>query len=245
MTPGQRQTLLHIARCPLFESQRIPESRCREVLLVQRNKPFASRQVPEPWRGNIDSPLLFVSSNPSIDPEDDSPMSRSSDNSLVNYFDAGFPSSFPRVLLRNGEPRTEPVRFWGSVRARAAELWGKPATEIRAGKDFAMTEIVHCKSLKEHGVRKAAPTCMHLHWERIVRASKANVIVVLGSIAARAFGLDIPLRTIRRVPALGNRWVITLPRPNAKGGKKSVSAHYNSRLKLKLIAKKLNASRID
>jgi uracil-DNA glycosylase len=70
------------------------------------------------------------------------------------------------------------VRFWSLVRRRAEELLGYAADPDR---DYVMTEIVHCKSKGEVGVRSAAALCAERYLNRIVALSDARLIVVLGA----------------------------------------------------------------
>jgi hypothetical protein len=224
---ARRNALLQIARCPLFALGGMAGSPCQTILGVQNNLPHAQRQVPEPWRGRLDSPLLFVSSNPSIDPDDDSPLACNSDEELVSYFEAGFPQAFPRVRLRNGNVRPNYVRFWASLRNRAAEIWNLPPNEIRPGLDFSITEIVHCKSQSEVGVTAALGTCKQLHWNTIISASSAQLIVVIGKVARDSFSLPFPIPVLQREVGLQNRWALTLPAPNSRRIQKKVSAHYS------------------
>jgi hypothetical protein len=227
MRSSQERTLLRIARCTIFKRGPVQDSPCHKILAIQEDLRPDLRQVPEPWRGEVESPLLFVSSNPSIDSTDDSPTYGSSDDLLVTYFHEGFPDCFPRVRQQNGTPRSYPVRFWSSIRMRAAQIWGLPKDETRPGKDFAITEIVHCKSTKQIGVSKAMKPCMDLHWANTLASSGAKVVVVLGAVAHHALSLEFQSPVIRRVAALGNRWVIMLPHPNARGVKKSVFELYD------------------
>src|SRR5208283_700615 len=223
----QQSVMCSITRCEIFMRGPMAGSPCQGILAVQNRKPLARRQVPEPWRGQIGSPLLFVSSNPSIDPNDDSPEVSMRDKSLEEYFETGFPDIFPKIRFRRRKPRV--VRFWASIRQRAAEIWGLRPEHIRPGQHFSITEIVHCKSKKEHGVKKALKTCKQLHWDNILKASGAKVIVVLGKTAHDAFSLDLPSPVRRLKGDFRNQWVFTLPHPNARGVKKSVFTFYGNR----------------
>lgn len=196
MNEQQRGALLRIARCDIFSAGPNNASPCKAILALQ-NGPPQERQVPEPWRGRLDSPLLFVSSNPSIDAEDDSPRARVSDDVLLDYFSRGFPRTFPKIAVGNGRLKT--VRFWAAIYRRAAELWCCDVEDVRPGIDFAITEVVHCKSRGEAGVRAVLSTCKDMHWSQVIRASKARVIVVIGLTARNALGLEFPLRRIRRL----------------------------------------------
>jgi hypothetical protein len=239
---NRKQTLLLIARCPIFTSRPTVPSPCRAILAIQRDMPLTRRQVPEPWRGRMDRPLLFVSSNPSLDQLDDSPIQAESDEVLEAYFERGFPLAFPRIQLKDSSVRREYVRFWASLRHRAAEICDVPAKDIRPGINFSITEIVHCKSRAEEGVTQAASTCKQLHWNSMMRTSGAKLVVVIGKVARDCFNLAFPTETPKRDIAFDNRWVITLPAPNARKVRKTVRTYYTQE-QLAPIRKELHESR--
>lgn len=216
MTDDQKNALLGVAHCPRFTGVQ-PAGDCATILNVQIGMVPGNRQVPEPWRGSPDCPLLFVSSNPSIDAHDDSPREASADEHILNYYERGLPDTFPRIRLQNGLARDQAVRFWSFVRGRAAELWQRPAVELIAGRHFAITELVHCKSTREIGVPHSLPTCKRMHWGPIMRALNACVVVILGRPARDSLGLSLPsaLSPDQAMDELAGRWVLTLPHSNA------------------------------
>lgn len=127
----------------------------------------ASFYVHEPWSGHLAiAPVLFVNSNPSIDPAESYLTVSWEDERRADIF---------RVLLRSardsvgGPPDATAPRYhaadsprqwdavWFAARARASELLERPAV---AGADFALTEAVHCKTAAEVGVAKAYDTCV-------------------------------------------------------------------------------------
>lgn len=88
-------------------------------------------------------------------------------------------------LVRNEQgDLTEPVRYWQAVKEIAEDVFGGP---VRPGRDYALTEIVHCKSGKEIGVTEAAAVCVPRYLPRTLSLSPAAVIVVLGRHARQAF----------------------------------------------------------
>ena len=102
-------------------------------------------------------------------------------------FDSGpYPGIVDGIYNRNrrGE-RVDYVHFWASTRARATELlWPDPLP----GWDYALTEVAHCGSQKEHGVPEAAATtCSGRYLRRVVSASSARVIVLLGDTTLHDF----------------------------------------------------------
>jgi uracil-DNA glycosylase len=231
MDEQQRASLLQIVRCPRFQDPERPPDRCTTILNVQAElDPFA-RQVPEPWRGSPNSPLLFVSSNPSIDALDDSPIENCDEDGLMRYFETGFPDCFPRIRGLDGKVSPRPVQFWCFIRARAAELWGLPSPALIPGVHFAITELVHCKSRNEIGVEDAIGDCMQLHWQAVLTAMRACVVVILGSHAQRQLGLR-PLHVYSPSephPGLEGRWALTLPHANARLPR-TLAHHYQGRI---------------
>ena len=148
-----RELALRIIRCDELNKAKInPEHACNRIVRFQTYGPFQDRwQVPEPWRGDIEhAPLLFVSSNPSIDPLDDAPWNDQTDLDILRYFSNGIAPNFPYATSASGERLRRPVSFWLSMRKRAEELFAR--TDLEPGKDFALSEVVHCKSRGEEGV---------------------------------------------------------------------------------------------
>ena len=76
------------------------------------------------------------------------------------------------------------------------ELLGR---EAQPGIDYALTEIVHCKSKHETGVREAEDFCANRYLKRVLSLSAAGILVVLGKAArqamARQFALPSELAT--------------------------------------------------
>jgi hypothetical protein len=66
--------LREITRCPNIEQCFInPQSSnpCSKIISTQKVIALANLQVPEPWSGNLEhAPILFLSSNPSLDDEE-------------------------------------------------------------------------------------------------------------------------------------------------------------------------------
>ena len=46
--------------------------------------------------------------------------------------------------------------------------------------DYVLTEVVHCKSRDEIGVRESLNTCTAMHLDHILAAAAAPVVVILG-----------------------------------------------------------------
>ena len=154
-------------------------------------------------------------SNPGYDVNDDCPTGGTTDDFIVDYYETGFPDVFPRNVGRNGRPNPKAVPFWSGMRGRAAELYGRAGASLRPGIDFALTEVVHCKSKRERVARTATDKCIGRHFASIATLSLARVVVVFGSLAANS--LEVPTRPIvSRQDWYGReRLVLWLPHPNA------------------------------
>ncbi len=225
------ELLQEITRCPLtqawFASPQSPNP-CAKIIAIQHAiypTSLDHHQVPEPWSGNIrQAPVLFLSSNPSIDEQDEYPLWSWPDQWIedffVNRFGCGRKQWFEdgiHNLLRNGSHRT--VRFWIEVRQRAKELLER---DVQPGNDYALTEVVHCKSRKESGVPEAMHACASRYLRRVVALSQARVIVVLGktirATVKREFGVPESEQVFGPMLVEGClRYLVFLPHPNARG----------------------------
>jgi hypothetical protein len=193
-----------------------------------------AHQLPEPWVGHLaEAPILFVSSNPSIRgqitreglaaPTRDGITWDVSDEEIVDRFENAFDKYMVGGVRSIGAKRA--TRYWSSIKRRAQELI--PARPVRPGRDYALTEIVRCKSRGEVGVADAAATCMERHLGPTLELSGARVIVGIGAHARRALASHLRLASTEGVQdtefANRARSVVFLPHPNARGGSKSLA----------------------
>lgn len=204
--------LLEIVRCPDLAAGRLDRRHaCAEIVRVQD---AADYKVPEPWSGHIETaPILFVGANPSIGDGDGDPTPSWSEASTVSYFQQRFDR------IDGWIPREDfnKVAYWRSVRARARELLGR---DPLPGVDFAMTEVVRCKSKCEVGVEAALRACATRWLSRVVGQSAARVVVLLGRHSRRGcaevWRLDVSRRVHFDVRIGGrSRSVAALPHPSA------------------------------
>lgn len=230
-----QQVFNSIVRCPNVD-QCLDGDRnhpCSTIVLSQHAASKADFQLPEPWRGQINKArILFVGSNPSIG-DDRYALGSSPEHQIWESQHLAFGGgSRPYILdgirktKADGSP-DEPVRYWESIRARARELL--PAAV--PGQDYAITEVVHCKSEHETGVHKATQTCYDLHMNSIFAVSPAEVVVVLGRVAREALlgaSADLPQSPLQMDLGGKTRTVFFLPHPNERGSRKSLAAHYSS-----------------
>lgn len=181
----------------------------------------ADFQLPEPWRGQIDKArILFVGSNPSIG-GDRYALGSSPEQQIWESQHLAFGgSSRPYILdgIRKTKADGSPddvVRYWSSIRARALEL----IPNAVPGEDYAITEVVHCKSGHELGVRQATRTCYDLHLQNIFAVSAAEIVVGLGKVPRVALlgeGADLPRTSVKIELGGKKRRVFFLPHPNGR-----------------------------
>lgn len=162
------------------------------------------RQRPEPWIGTISrARLLFVSSNPSISEEpgklrEDFPTNSMEQDESAEFFINRFNPKLEKVHAtfghkvepdfltrsKDGEYRSgmknpkESQKTWLKTHDRAMELLG---TSAHPHEDYALTEIIHCKSKNGKGVvAKASSLCICKWMTDIFALSPARVVVVFG-----------------------------------------------------------------
>ncbi len=224
------ELLQEITRCPLiqewFASPHSPNS-CAKIIAFQHTvhpESLDQHQVPEPWSGNLQrAPVLFLSSNPSIDEQEEYPLWSWPDQWIEDFFVNRF-SGGRKQWIEDGIRSLRPdgsrvrVRFWIEVRQRAKELLEK---DVHPGSDYALTEVVHCKSRKEAGVLEALPECARRYLQRVVALSQARVIVVLGKTIRATVKCEFGVPESEQVfgPVLIEnclRYLAFLPHPNAR-----------------------------
>ncbi len=228
------ELLLRIARCPRMQwCLDHPELKdpCAEVVHSQRVL-RADHQVPEAWNGSLETaPILFVSSNPGYDPDEHYPTLSWSASRIIDFFVNRFHSD-ERYVQNDLLHRLRDLSFvharkankyWPFVRQRAAELLNLPKNVLPVpGKDYVLTEVVHCKSNSEKGVRSAMQTCADEYLEAVVALSEAKVIVCLGAVAAEEAHaiFRVPYKsTCYRADQIGGRlrYFTHRPHSNSRG----------------------------
>ena len=231
-----RQLLIEIARCPVASAIRAGTHQgghpCTAIVSSQ---PTSSFQLPEPWSGRLEvAPLLFVSSNPSIDESERYPDLTWTEEQTSHFFhhrfdaNAGWVRDGLYTLQKDGSFSRNWVRFWAAARSRAAELLEKERASITPGLDFGLTEVVHCKSRNEIGVKEAQEFCSKRYLDRILSVSAAKVIVVFGQSAKDVVvkQLSRSMRPLseggRNLFAQERRLIVFLAHPAGFGRRKSV-----------------------
>lgn len=161
-----------------------------------------------------------MSSNPAIGEDEDYPTSGWTDDHVHDYFTNRFGGGIKEWTRNANRGRRldgtygRSTPFWSAVRARARELYGREATP---GRDFAITEVVHCKSLKEIGVRAAENECAGRYLLPVLTAAGATVIVGLGAVAAHHLRTLAPFAGNLSAPVVvagRERLIAILPHPH-------------------------------
>ncbi|VXD13013.1 uracil-DNA glycosylase family protein [Planktothrix paucivesiculata] len=215
------------------------ENPCRAIVEYQNTLSLQKFQVPEPWSGQIEkAPILFLSSNPSIGGDEVYPTWDWSSREVHDYFNHRFGGGDKTWILdgtkslRTDGTYSRATQFWAAVRQRAIELLQR---DVIPGFDYALTEIVHCKSRNESGVEQAQEQCVQTYLRRILELAKARVIVVLGARARQVIQreFEIPPEKLlsESIEIGGNQRLFTfLPHPNARGERSFAKCLQNDEL---------------
>ncbi len=176
MNELQKALALQIMRCPIIaEAKGNSKFACSEIVNLQ--KPEAGFQVPEPWNGNINAPILFLSSNPGYNPDEDTvtqDMLNLDEQIALNHFENRLTSEFKN---KSGQKVAFPD-FFNDIRAVASTILDHKADPQ---KDYCSTEIVHCKSNNEVGVGCAAMHCAERWLVQLLTTSEARIVILVGS----------------------------------------------------------------
>lgn len=211
------QLALSIARCDdVCAAESDKQHPCHKVVKQQiKIRPKEDRHLPEPWFGNLaTAQVLAVSSNPSInddltDKSELYPVDGWDDGGVAEFFTnrveerGGYPlvtfnhDVEPNFLTRciDGEYRSgtksekSPQKTWAAIHNRMTEILGSDASP-RA--NYALTEVVHCKSKGAKGVSEASKHCADKWMNQIFEASAARVVVLLGKHVRDDFAHSLP-----------------------------------------------------
>lgn len=197
--------MIEIARCPnvrrCFESSVLAHA-CSTVVAAQQAAPD-DFHLPEPWNGEIETaPILFVSWNPSWNPNETFPTRAWTDKAIIGFFRTRFDHS------------DQHSQTWREMRGIAEHLLGRPA---KAGVDYAGTDIVQCKG---KGAKEALAECSGRYLRRTLEASGARVVVALGKDArqklASYFGVPAALGAHEPISVGGrDRMLVLLGAPGS------------------------------
>lgn len=226
MTPpdSAQSLLLEIARCQnvhLCKTSSGPHP-CRAIVDFQYGS-LDEFHLPEPWDGPLESaPILFISSNPSLGGSEEYPHWTWPDEHVVDFFENRFGGGRKawvvggRSLQVDGSRPVRSTHYWSAIQRRAEELVG-PA--CRPGIDYAVTEIVRCKSWNEKGVGSATDECVRRFLDPTIAASGADVLVLVGLRANSAFRrhFDLPADSLLAEVEIGGklRMVVSVGHPGS------------------------------
>jgi hypothetical protein len=190
----------NIFRCSALQSaQHSANHPCRSVAIVQYRNPLTQipaagespaihpcadeMRVPEPWRGDIEhAALLFLIGNLPRNLSDNLPHAAQSDAQIASFYcGEHFEQHFPCASPATASPRSKPAPFWLGIRKRAEELYDRKNPV--AGKDYALTALVHCSAHAQSGVAAAAEHCTQRHLAHVLSVAHPKVIVCLGKLA--------------------------------------------------------------
>jgi hypothetical protein len=231
MTASTRDLLLEIAKCPnVVEIFKGAENHpCSEIVRSQGSSVLDNFQVPEPWNGCIDKArLLYLSSNPSISEIELYPTWNWSEERLEDFFNHRFGGgneqwvkNGKRAMAKDGS-YLDAQSYWSEIINRSQELYGRQAIP---GIDYTITEIVHCKSKNMIGVKSALGECSGRYLQRVLQASGASVIVVVGQKATDV--LRVIFKSSNQQTILGpqiiagrERVILFLPAPGSSKPRK-------------------------
>jgi hypothetical protein len=226
--------LVAVARCPIVAdclTGRTPDHPCARLVLAQWPREVAVEtradawqrwhQLPEPWMGHLrTAPLLFVASNPGLGGKgiprngldgrarehlttwerDDEEIIRRA----INGFEAADLSASP---------------YWRDTHDRAVEAFNE---DVAPGFDYALTEVVRCKSPGEsQAVTSARGVCSRSYLHATIVLSGARVILGMGVHARTALTRILQLEDRRanyHETLIGpRRFIIAmLPHPNSR-----------------------------
>jgi len=210
--------------CHLISQNQTPHP-CDVIIDFQReqvkSKSACDFQLPEPWNGDIvNAPILVISSNPAYSCDELYPTLNWPDKMIADFFINRFKNRGTYSWVLNNRPlqkngtRGRAVRYWSSIQKIIGTILGRPAIP---GVDYCLTELVHCKSSSEKGVKKALPVCAGNYCQELLKISGAKLIIVVGSIARNyilkycSLPNGIPTIYLRHPSSWGNREIFNLP----------------------------------
>lgn len=224
---NSEKLLIEIARCEHFTN--CAGTNCEKIVNLQKDYNEDEKQLPEPWNGDIEnSKILFISSNPSINLKEIYPTKNWSDEKIIDFFRHRFSDKKEYVKnyrypkLKDGYAKGW-VRYWSFIRNMAKILLDNP--NAIPGEDYAIMEIVRCKSKAEEGVSEAKDVCASKYLNKTLHLSKAIVIVAVGDkardILSTELGIEFTLESYCEKKINGiDRMIFATPHSNARKKRK-------------------------
>jgi hypothetical protein len=188
--------------CPLNNFNNYP---CNSLYQSQNCANDHDFQIPEPWNGDIwNAKILFVGINPGFTPNELYPQKSNpywtkpalvggvifDKDKVEDFFENRFnqyyvkywntPQKKTRFSVRMNSGTYKNVHgFWNYLQNISTKLLGKATP----GKDYALTELVHCKSGSiEHINPQCYYSCMDKHFKDILSlATNMEYLVIIGA----------------------------------------------------------------
>jgi uracil-DNA glycosylase len=208
---------------------------CNDIIGFQQGVQKASFQIPEPFCGEIDkAKILIIGSNPSIDLKQNElfPTYEWDENRIIEYFYKRYEKYIEngtKKIMKNGKYRT--VQYWSGINVRVKEIFELINKEFIPGIDYCLTEIVHCKSNHEFGIKKAVNYC-NKYLKEIIKLSPASLLMIVGKTAKKSFCKQYELEKYlnKKVSDSENiegkeRLIYFIPAPNAVGSVKMMKKY--------------------
>lgn len=155
-------------------------------LLILSSNPFVRRSydgspAPPPQEELDAFRGATIAEHPSLGRPFEAPKAEWKDEQIVDKGEAMFdvwtePTGRRAYIDKDGNLGDESP-YWKAAYAFASSMFDAPA---RPGVDYALTEIVRCKSPDEEGVEKATNECVGNYLDDTLRLSPAPVVAVFG-----------------------------------------------------------------
>jgi len=201
-TVAIRQLARDIAQCSELKNVSLDSGHpCQTVAYESCAGDF--RQLPEAWVGNLETArLMILSSNPTISVEKNPkkqelfPLGGTSNPEIehpewpidrvldfrLNRFEqrreTPYVLSDTRYLTVAGSHVASTNKYWTQSFRIGREIFGN---EFQMERDIILTEVVHCKSKKEIGVKEAVATCSKRYLNRLLGLTMAQLVVIAGA----------------------------------------------------------------
>jgi len=166
---------------------------CSKVIKAGNETNIKNFQLPEPFSGEIDkAQVLFISSNPSIDltKNEKYPTYNWKRDDVIDFFYNRFIKYIPDGLrsLKWDGTYSNAIKYETEIKSQANDYFRFINSNRVAipGKDYCLTEIVHCKSQKRIGVNTAVKNCFR-YLKKVIKISIAPLLVIVGKDAKELF----------------------------------------------------------
>ena len=215
MTTQAQKIAWDIINCGLNNAPNT-NSVCNPLYSSQACSTLQDFQIPEPWNGDIiNAPILFVGLNPGFMADELYPnignaywtkVNGALDSAKVEDF---FENRFNGYYVEHSNGRGFRIKttslqkkslrgrtFWGYIKSIADKILNTPNS--KPGTDFAITEIVHCKSKNIACItKKCYEKCLNKHFDNVLYiAKRVECIVIVGQPAresiSKYFGIASP-----------------------------------------------------